>query len=429
MRGLTGLFRYVPVLAGVLLALPFTTSILDDGGAIAKAAWHAGSDLLGLYGSIASIAIPLLFIATSIWRRGIPKGLVGLRVEDRGLVATVRSRRGTLEPIEIPRERIRGAYAYAPAPGRLRVSIELAVGLSDGDRAVFDIDRDDPAADALLSEVVGEAPRFELARSSRTVGVLLAATAALAGAIASSPIVAAIANVARKLDDPWFAIHLDGWKTGLWVATAGLFHAIASVLFATEEVVVGLDGVRIEGLFDKTFIPYETIERVERGKGYFAIHHHTRRGPRVRRVIALGADEALLESVARLVTQRSTDSSPIALEALPPLAARSNGPARLLATWREAILRGVDARGYRTAAVSQDDLANAVASTGVPRDHRIAAAIALASRGDERHRTKIRVAASAMADEETKAILEHVADEDSGDEELEALLMQQDASR
>ncbi len=34
-----------------------------------------------------------------------------------------------------------------------------------------------------------------------------------------------------------------------------------------------------------------------------------------------------------------------------------------------------------------------------------------------------------MADEETKAILEHVADEDSGDEELEALLMQQDASR
>lgn len=461
LRALASIVRYVPIFAGVLLTTMFTTSVLSDDGTIILQAWKTGAELLGMYGGFGVVALPFLFLATARLKRGRKQQLSSAAIEGESLVLHTRESK----TINIALDRIRGGFSHPTANGKVRVSLELEGGLTDGDRVALDLEPE--VAESLAHRLIGRAPTFDLTRTrygfgvgvtfaSVALGVFLAQQLLTEVLSAVSYAIASIPSAAVPATPPTLQ-QIDGWKLGLMVACSGLVHAVASFLLASRRVKAGLDGLRIEGVFGATFIPYTSIASIHTTLGRLLIEWGD---GRTTVLLAPGTDPALLEEIVRLVEERCDASSPVA-SSLPGWSTLSRRPAtqaaraRLrssdwqgeqrerpsltelgaepavnhaadeqLESWREAVLGKLDATSYRTGSLSAGELTLALRDPGVSRDKRLAMAVALVARGEREHKQQVRLAAAEMADDATRAVLERLAEDEADDALLVAFLRQ-----
>jgi hypothetical protein len=225
-------------------------------------------------------------------------------------------------------------------------------------------------------------------------------------------------------------------------AAAGVaaFAALgAGLVFArsTPDVVIGVDGVSHAepgiGRRGYTFTPFSEVERVEveefgTGRVQAARVVLVRRDaePTVVATLHVGKRvqiEAIASRVRAALTAYRTGGggAASALE-------RASAP---VGSWLES-LRQLARKGndYRTASLDTDRLAELVADPKAAPDVRVGAAVVLAERGDENARTRVRVAADAVASPRLRIALESVA-AGATDEEAVAVALEgeEEASR
>ena len=168
--------RYLPIFAGVVLSTIFSLSVLTDGGEVARAAWTTGDELLGMFGGFGLIALPAIFLASAFARRGVPRVLYRTRIQSKGIDLYLEGGKR----VHLAASRIRGGFVDELPDGQTRVSLELAGGVTDGDRVVIEADRETAAS---LAELVGPAPRFVLGAESWSWGATLSAISILGGVV------------------------------------------------------------------------------------------------------------------------------------------------------------------------------------------------------------------------------------------------------
>lgn len=395
--------RYLPIFAGVILATAFSLSVLTDGGDVARAAWTTGEELLGMFGGFGLVALPAIFVASAFARRGVAKKIFAVRVQPRGIDLYVEGGKR----VHLAAARVRGGFVDDLGEDRLRVSLELAGGVTDGDRVVIEAGRGE--AEPFL-RLIGPAPRFELGADAWRWGAALSGVSILAGWILGSMLFErvkhAVAHIGITQPDG------AGFSIGTTIAAIGLVRGLLALAVTAREVTVGIDGIRIEGALRKRFVSFESIARAAADR--FGVALDLRSGERIR----LGSpvvDAARARTLSALIAERLTDAAPSSPRV--PLALHEGE----VKAWRQAIEETTRGSGYRSSSLSSEALSLSLEAPGLSAEERVATAIALLARGEEPHR--IRIAAASMADESTKAALERLAEGEADDEALEALLV------
>ncbi len=411
LRGASLLLRYVPVFIGAILAGAFSLSILHDGGDIARAAWTTGDELLGLFGGFGLVAFPAIFLASAFARRGVPRRI--LRVRDAGdaVQLDLEGRRRIL----LDKGRVRSGHVHPVSDRVTRISLELAGGVTDGDRVVLDLD---PEAAALVeARFLGARARLDLTSESWALGGTLSAASVLTGIAAGGWLIERLhlAMAAHGLAED-AAASGAGLSAGIMVAAVGLVRAVLALALAAPAVVAGIDGLSIEGAFRRRFVPYRDVASVALAR--WGISIRLRDGRRVR-VGSLGLDAARARALLHFVEAHLSEAAP----ASPRVPALAPGTA---AEWRRAIVEATASGGYRDAALSNEALASALVAPGLDAESRVATAIALLARGEGP--SSIRVAATAVAEDTTRDALERLAEGEADDAALEALLLRRRSS-
>ncbi len=218
-----------------------------------------------------------------------------------------------------------------------------------------------------------------------------------------------------------------------------------------REAIVGTDGVALEGFGKRRFVAYSRVRRVARDPKGVRLYLNDgvsvllptlsdadaplpvtpgvdapfdpatvkRRIPRGAPVADLyrkdlARREALFERIEQAMAARGRSKvSQVQL-------AQLDRQRRTLPAWRRDLraLLAVEGSGYRGAALGSDQLAEVVEDAGAPAERRVAAAIALSSKGDPEARRRVRIAVEACADEDLRAALEHAAEGEIEEAEL-----------
>jgi hypothetical protein len=195
------------------------------------------------------------------------------------------------------------------------------------------------------------------------------------------------------------------------VAALGLLEAMARVA-RPPVVTVGGEGLHIEALAHRRFVPLERIERAEATTRGVVLS--LAGGEELVLPIAVKGDGAYLndpdlQDARRVVLMEALRRS---IERF----GRSRGPhiaaverhGRDLAAWARAAREALG-RDYRSASYTADALAQLACSPRATREHRIGATLALADHGDPSISARLRVAARTCADPELEAALEAAA--------------------
>lgn len=224
-----------------------------------------------------------------------------------------------------------------------------------------------------------------------------------------------------------------------------------------REVVVGTDGVAIEGFGKRRFLAYSRVRRIARDprgvrlylKDGVSMLLPTLAEANAPLPIAPGVDapvdpasiqrgiprslilenlhrkdvarrEALFERIDQAM--RAQGQSRVAHVQLAELDRRS----RSVSAWRDDLraLLAVEGSGYRGAALGPDQLAEVVEDAGAPTERRVAAAVALSGKGNEEAKRRVRVAVEACADRDLRAALEHAAEGEIEEAELHRAMKQ-----
>ncbi len=245
-----------------------------------------------------------------------------------------------------------------------------------------------------------------------------------------------------KLSSSFIALDL-ALTAALAAVTALALWGVRRLLRAVvrREAVVGTDGVVIEGYGTRETIPYARVAEVVRHPlgVCLALHDGERvvlptvvdspeplptaeaapppegaRGDVVRR-------DALLARIQQAMAYARAGGARQAH--LEQLDRRGDG----VAAWRERLRvlagTGVEGGGYRRPSIDGDELASIVGDAGVAPERRVAAAVALASLGDERARTGVRIAVDACVDEDLRAALEQASEGEIDEPALQKLAM------
>jgi hypothetical protein len=400
LRALTSLARYLPVYVGLMLATTFTLSVLYDSSDTGTAAYRAGADLLGLYGGFGAVVLPFLLLATARLRRGRTEPIVSHKLTPAGLELVVRGGRRDRK-ITIVNRRVKSASAYTRSALTTTLSLELEGGPTDGDRIELDLPVD--AAAPVVTRFMSRVEVIDLSRSRYGTGVAVWSAAITLGAAVAYRLMDHIqATISRFPHGAPGGVAASDWLIGLTVTAAGLFGAMANLVLSAPTVVVGVDGLRVQTLLRKRFVPFASLVRVERAA--LGLRIVTQSGSL--RVLCPSVEEARIDHMLELIDARVHASR--RATALPQLAP---GPlADAVRRWREAILGRVDVASYRAPTITPEDLTGTLSSPAVPPEGRIAAALALTARGESDARENIRFAAEHLADERTRAILEDLAD-------------------
>lgn len=422
LRSLAGLARFLPVFLGVMLASAFSLSVLYDTADIVLPAWTAGADLLGAYGVIGLIGLPLIAWVTARLRRGRAQRVVWAEVQEGRLIVELAPKKAFAkgERLTVPLERVRGGYWTEESDGRRRISLELQGGLSEGDRLVLEL----PAhlATPICEQTIGAKQEFDLTRRAYGPGIAIAMVSLGAGFVASRLLLGQLgARVAAQAGEHAAAAHSGAWALGLFVACTGAVAAIASFALGATTVCVGVDGLRIEGGLRSRFLRFDAITEVRVGSAGLTLLLGRRRV----QILAPGVPRARLSALAARIEERARAARVVG-EAL-PVVARSG---RSLSTtqldeWRRRIAALTGERGYRVGSLSAEHLFGALERPGGPAEERVAAALALATQGDGESRVRIRAVASEMADEATRSLLLRVAEDEADDASIAALLSRQ----
>jgi hypothetical protein len=223
------------------------------------------------------------------------------------------------------------------------------------------------------------------------------------------------------------------------------------------EVVVGTDGVALEGVGRRRFIAYARVSRIARDprgvrlylKDGVSVLLPSLADANAPLPVTAGVDAAFdPASVKRGIPHRVSVEALFrqdvirreALFARIDQAMRARGRSRVshvqlaqldrrsrsVPAWREDLraLLAVEGSGYRGAALGPDQLAEVVEDAGAPTERRVAAAVALSGKGDEEARRRVRVAVEACADQDLRAALEHAAEGEIEEAELHRAMKQ-----
>lgn len=405
LRWLALLVRYALVFVGVLLATSFTTSVRYDDDDIARAAWISGAELLGAWGLVATLLLPLVWVATALARRGRLRRLASVELSPEALVL----RHGGGET-RLAWAQIRSGFVEPRADGRVRLSLEIAGGLREGDRIEL-------VGEAELGEVLGARlertpARYDLATRSYRYGAALASLALVAGSALGLRLYEALeARVVEWHGHAGLTLLGPQWALGLVAACVGGVALLLQLASITPSIVLGADGVIVERLLGSRFVPFASMRAVHTNP--LGLRIELTSGASLR-VWALGMSPARVAALAARVAERIAESG-ASVAMLPRLEA---GGAR----WADEVVHRATASDYRTSTPSDDALVRALDAPGTPRDLRIAAAVALRAREGRRSATTIRVAARRLADEPTRALLERLAEDEADLDEVEAAL-------
>lgn len=275
--------------------------------------------------------------------------------------------------------------------------------------------RDEPEGDALVDALGfgrgGRRVRAHLELPSRRLLHLpLALVAYMAGGVTMALVVAALAAIGMPA-------HGGGpVPEGLAFASlpigALFWHAVLKRLARAPRVVVGDDGVVVEGALRRRKIPRAAIADV------------SLRGASVTPFFRLGDGKlvslhgAALDGERRLAIARLARERACARASEPVPAVDLARAGRGAHAWREALRQRAENPSYRAAASTHEAMSAVLASPAAAPEQRVGAALALRVAGEPPER--IRVAAEALVDDATRAALEAVAADD--DAKLDAAL-------
>lgn len=238
---------------------------------------------------------------------------------------------------------------------------------------------------------------------------------------ASNPVGAGIAAVplamlgwAIALSSMLESARLGGVAAALWMLGVVLTVALVMRAARPTRVVVGRDGVRLERPFSTRWIPYATLEEVDARGSQLRL-----RARGATRALRVSGRPDLVDLVAQRVREAQARGAGIGASGTAALERQG----RPIPVWRDAV-RGLLAAesGYRSVALTPEDLILALEDPVAPRDRRIGAALALAATDHPEARVRIRIAAETSADEEMRAALEQAAEEALDEATLEKAL-------
>ncbi|XYI03772.1 hypothetical protein ACMHYB_29995 [Sorangium sp. So ce1128] len=186
---------------------------------------------------------------------------------------------------------------------------------------------------------------------------------------------------------------------------------------------VGTDGVSLRSFRARRFVPYASVAAVRAdGRGVWL---DQRSGPPLllatvprlsRRLLASMPRGARLGAATEVLFHRLNEAMAVAApsDASAARFADLDRRGRPIDAWRralEALVRGATGVAqYRRASVTEDDIARVLEDVAAPPERRIAAAVALTASDDPAVRGRVRIAASACANEALRHALEKAAE-------------------
>jgi len=200
--------------------------------------------------------------------------------------------------------------------------------------------------------------------------------------------------------------------TGLTFGALLLALLAALRVLAPRTAVVGKDGVAVEGLFFRRFLPYSEIAAVTADDRGVTLTRRRGLFRKVRLPRAPGGD-GVLPRVQAAMKARGASPSRIQLE-------RLDRRGRAVEEWLNDLKGMTDrsASDYRTSAWLPEQLAAVVEDAAASPERRLAAAASIAASGDPEARTRVRIAAETSADLELRAALEQAAEGEIPEEAL-----------
>jgi len=186
---------------------------------------------------------------------------------------------------------------------------------------------------------------------------------------------------------------------------------------------IGADGIRFRRFFRQRFYPYGSVAAVDLVEGGVGLS--LRSGDQVRlRTVSWwprsGIDEVALALHERIEAARAGATPPLDVRAKLPLLERRGLGAE---AWRAHLGGLLGKAGYRTSALTPQDLGAVIDDASLSAEHRVAAAVALSAAEPEEARARARIAASACADEDLRAALDSAAEGELDEERLGRLAL------
>jgi hypothetical protein len=377
--------RFFQVLGYVLAAPGALLFLLGAAISALEARPHAGDVMPFLLWAITWGAWPVERSYASRRRRGGTLTLLpgGLRVRSDGMVSTWQ------------KESIVGAYRLAGVNGAVLLlanGSELQVELEPTTKAVADV-----VEELLLHVGMGPNQRAAVAPLHGTNGPFGKGALAFTFTLAAW-VVGFLLLGSRLGDDP----HL-----GVGLLAACAMSAFVVARFGYPRLVVGADGVRLEGGWRTRFIPYAEIASAARYRD------RARRNVCGVRITRTDGEDVLLPLIGQ-----SEDQKRALVERI--LAARSGYVAvddariaqaldrggRTIDAWKADLARAALSEGtFREQPLRRDDFERVLADPSAPLMRRVGAAIALRAVDPDASR-RIRVATEASADERARGALE-----------------------
>lgn len=190
---------------------------------------------------------------------------------------------------------------------------------------------------------------------------------------------------------------------------------LAARLWGARRLVIGADGVELQGPLRKRFFPRKQIFGVEKIRGNPSLLLGG--GDDVEEV-RLPVESPERGDAVLLRIREAMEGDPGPEEAGPGAAVLARG-ADSIGVWRERLRRLVaPAEGYRKRTVPVDVLLKTAADAESPAELRVGAALAIAQSGDEDARRRLRIATEAIANEPVRLALEAAAEADAEDEAI-----------
>lgn len=328
------------------------------------------------------------------WLLGMPATTIG------AVLATLRrGRRGTEIEVDQASVRLRdergeaGVIDRAQIRGALHVAgdaHEVHLVLASHDLVMIQLSTAEAARGLVASLGYGAKDRRTLVPLGDSEdGVVAGCWGVLLGVLATLLATWAVAVAPLHLLQ-----RIGGYLIGMvFIGTSLLFAR----LFTPKRLIIGTDGLLIEGGIRRRFVPLGEITDVFGSRHGIVI----RLGERAeiplnttRRALGPSLVDRLKEALA---SARGGGEEPTAL------VARGG---RSLPEWREALRRLSSSGGYRGERVSADALLRAAESIEAPLDQRIGAAMAIGLGEDEEAKARLRIAVEGIANESTRAAME-----------------------
>jgi hypothetical protein len=241
----------------------------------------------------------------------------------------------------------------------------------------------------------------------------------LAGVLAS---VLSFCGVAAFGSSTGMAGLLLGWIVGAVFVVGSVVFAR---LFTPGRVVIGTDGLVLEGAFRRRFFPLASIVDIVDGPSGFDLVLKAEGAPcHVTLVSTKGA--RAYAAAARIRDALHARRSDVEAGAS-ALIARGGRP---VSEWREALRRLVQGAGYRGERVSVDALLDTAGSAAAPAEQRVGAAMAIGMGDDADAKRRLRVVVEGIANEKLRVALAEAAEGEADEAAIEeAIAAEKKAAR